>query len=82
MVKQYSSSSGDSWLQVRKQRWHLHMLNPGINLKAIGMGPPPTPGSGVMHTEAHYAAATEAAEGVVKLIEDETDSIHQQQWEL
>ena len=58
-----------------------HAHNPEINLKAIGMGPPPAPGGRAMHMDAHYAAATEAAESVVKLIEAETDSIRQQQGE-
>ena len=51
--------------------------NPGLNLKVIGMGPPAAPDGRPMAMGGHYTSATEAAESIAMLVDEETDRIRQ-----
>ena len=49
--------------------------NPDIDLSKVGRGLPEAIGGGRLDMEPYYAAATEPAENIVWLVEDETERI-------
>ena len=57
----------------------VHVHHPGIDLKVVGRGLPPAPGGGDVKMEAHYEAVAEPAGNIIRLVEDETDTILRRQ---